>query len=57
MEGGGGKNGPAQSFHTPLLRRNMPLTKCFLNLNFSLDKTIMSVHIQCKSRLNLKTER
>ena len=34
--GGGGKNGPAQSFPTPLLRRNMQLAKCFLNLNFSL---------------------
>ena len=32
----GGKNGPAQSFPTPLLRRNMQLAKCFLNLNFSL---------------------
>ena len=32
----GGKKGPAQSFHTPLLRRNMQLAKCFLNLNFSL---------------------
>ena len=36
MEGGGGKNGPAQSFPTPLLRRNMQLAKCFLNVNFSL---------------------
>ena len=34
--GGGGENGPAQSFPTPLLRRNMQLAKCFLNLNFSL---------------------
>ena len=34
--GGGGKNGPAQSFPAPLLRRNMQLAKCFLNLNFSL---------------------
>ena len=34
MEGGG--DGPAQSFPTPLLRRNMQLAKCFLNLNFSL---------------------
>ena len=34
--GGGGKNGSAQSFPTPLLRRNMQLAKCFLNLNFSL---------------------
>ena len=34
--GGGEKNGPAQSFPTPLLRRNMQLAKCFLNLNFSL---------------------
>ena len=32
----GGKNGRAQSFPTPLLRRNMQLAKCFLNLNFSL---------------------
>ena len=32
----GGKNGPAQSFPTPLLRRNMQLAKCFLNVNFSL---------------------
>ena len=32
----GGKNGPAKSFPTPLLGRNMPLTKCFLNLNFFL---------------------
>ena len=32
----GEKNGPAQSFPTPLLRRNMQLAKCFLNLNFSL---------------------
>ena len=32
----GGKNGPAQSFPIPLLRRNMQLAKCFLNLNFSL---------------------
>ena len=29
-------NGPAQSFPTPLLRGNMQLAKCFLNLNFSL---------------------
>ena len=34
--GGGGGDGPAQSFPTPLLRRNMQLAKCFLNLNFSL---------------------
>ena len=34
--GGGGMNGPAQSFPTPLLRRNMQLAKCFLNVNFSL---------------------
>ena len=34
--GGGEENGPAQSFPTPLLRRNMQLAKCFLNLNFSL---------------------
>ena len=34
--GGGGKNGPAQSFPTQLLRRNMHLAKCFLNLNFSI---------------------
>ena len=33
---GGGKNGLAQSFPTPLLRRIMQLAKCFLNLNFSL---------------------
>ena len=32
----GGKNGRAQSFPTPLLRWNMQLAKCFLNLNFSL---------------------
>ena len=32
----GGKNGQAQSFPTPLLRRNMQLAKCFLNVNFSL---------------------
>ena len=56
MEGGGGKNGPAQSFPIPLLRRNMQLAKCFLNLNFSLGQDL-SVQIQCKSRLNLKTER
>ena len=31
----GGKNGPAKSFPTPLLRRNMQLAKCFLNVNFS----------------------
>ena len=36
MVGGGGKNGLAQSFPTPLLRRNMKLAKCFLNVNFSL---------------------
>ena len=36
MEGGGGKNGPAQSVPTPLLRRNMQLAKCFLNLILSL---------------------
>ena len=36
MKGEGGKNGPAQSFPTPLLRRNMQLAKCFLNLKFSL---------------------
>ena len=35
---GGGKNGRAQSFPTPLLRRNMQLAKCFLNVNFSLGK-------------------
>ena len=34
----GGKNGPAQSFPTPLLRRNMMLAKFSLNLNFSLGK-------------------
>ena len=32
----GGKNRPAQSFPTTLLRRKMQLAKCFLNLNFSL---------------------
>ena len=32
----GGKNEPAKSFPTPLLRRNMQLAKCFLNVNFSL---------------------
>ena len=32
----GGSNGPAQSFPTPLLRRNMQLAKCFLSVNFSL---------------------
>ena len=32
----GGKNGPAQFFPTPLLRRNMQLAKCFINLNFFL---------------------
>ena len=32
----GGKNEPAQSFPNPLLRRNMQLAKCFLNVNFSL---------------------
>ena len=32
----GGKNGTARSFPTPLLRRNIQLAKCFLNLNFSL---------------------
>ena len=32
----GGKNGLAQSFPTPLLRMNMQLAKCFLNVNFSL---------------------
>ena len=36
--GGGGKTGPAQSFPTPLLRRNMQLAKCFLNVNFSLEQ-------------------
>ena len=36
LEGEGGKNGPAQSFPTPLLRRNMQLAKCFLNLSFFL---------------------
>ena len=36
MEGGGGKNGPAQSFPTPLLTGNMQFAKCFLNSNFSL---------------------
>ena len=36
MKGGGGKNGPVESFPIPLLRRNMQLAKCFLNLNFSL---------------------
>ena len=36
----GGKNGPAQSFPTPLLRRNMQLAKCFLNVNFSLEQDI-----------------
>ena len=34
--GGGGKNGPDQSFPTPLLRRNMQLAKSFLNLIFFL---------------------
>ena len=32
----GEKNRPAQSFPTPLLRRNMQLAKCFLDVNFSL---------------------
>ena len=32
----GGKNGPAQSFPTPLLSGNMQLAKCFPNVNFSL---------------------
>ena len=32
----GGTNGLAQSFPTPLLRMNMQLAKCFLNVNFSL---------------------
>ena len=32
----GGKNGLAQSFPTPLLRMNMQLAKCFLDVNFSL---------------------
>ena len=32
----GGKNGLAQSFPTPLLRMNMQLAKCFLNVNFTL---------------------
>ena len=36
--GGGGKFGPAESFPTPLLKRNMQLAKCFLNLNFSLEE-------------------
>ena len=34
--GGGGETGPAKSFPTPLLRRNMQLAKFFLNVNFSL---------------------
>ena len=34
----GGKNGPAESFPTPLLRRNMQLAKCFLNVNSSLEQ-------------------
>ena len=42
MEGGvgGGKNGPALSFPTPLLRSDMQLAICFLNLNlnFSLEQ-------------------
>ena len=53
----GGKNGPAQSFPNQYLRRNMQLAKCFLNLISHWDKSIMSVLIQCKSSLNLKTER
>ena len=57
MEGGGGKNGPAQSFPIPLLRRNMQLAKCFLNLNFSLGQDNHECLDTCKSRLNLKTER
>ena len=32
----GGKNGLAESFPTPLLRMNMQLAKCFLNVDFSL---------------------
>ena len=32
----GGKKGRTQSFPNTLLRRNMQLAKCFLNLNFSL---------------------
>ena len=39
------------------LRRNMQLAKCFLNLISPWDKPIMSVLIQFKSSLNLKTER
>ena len=54
---GGGKNGPAQSFPIPLLRRNMQLAKCFLNLNFSLGQDNHECSDTCKSRLNLKTER
>ena len=44
----GGKNWPAQSFPTPLLRRNMQLAKCFLNLNFSLgqDNHVCSETVQ-----------
>ena len=32
----GGKNGPAQSFPTPLLRRNMQFAESCLKVNFSL---------------------
>ena len=32
----GGKDGPAESFPTPLLRRNIQLAKCFFKVNFSL---------------------
>ena len=34
----GGKNGLAQSFPNPLLRRSMQVAKCFLNVNFSLEQ-------------------
>ena len=53
----GGKNEPAQSFPNPLLRRNMQLAKCFLNVNFSLGQDNHDILIQCNGRLNLKTER
>ena len=53
----GVKNGPAQSFPTPLLRRNMQLAKCFLNLNFSLGQDKHECSDTVQELVNLKTER
>ena len=50
MEGGGGKNGPAQSFPTPYLEESFGWM--LVTWISPRDMSIMSVQIQWKSSLN-----